>query len=148
MMKKYLKVVILAVVIGGVLAYFFYKDIKTEVKAITSKEEKVFLFQVGVFKSFDNASKLREKYETSTIYKDGEYYRVIIGVVHSDDALAKLENIYKEKEINYYIKEMNLDKKMVKKINEYENVYLKTNNTDAINIVMKSILELFNTIYP
>ena len=37
-MKKYLKILGVAVIIGGVIAYFFYYDINKEVRAISKKE--------------------------------------------------------------------------------------------------------------
>ena len=38
-MKKYIKILGIAIIIGGILAYFFYSDIKEEVEAISKKEE-------------------------------------------------------------------------------------------------------------
>ena len=48
-MKKYLKILGVAIIFGGLLAYLFYYDINKEVRAISKKEEVVTLFQVGVF---------------------------------------------------------------------------------------------------
>ena len=50
-MKKYLKVIGVCIFIGGIIAYFFYKDINNEVRAVVKKEEIVILFQTGVFEN-------------------------------------------------------------------------------------------------
>lgn len=54
-MKKYLKILLFSVSIGGLLAYLFYRDINKEVRAISKKEEVVTIFQTGVFKDYNNA---------------------------------------------------------------------------------------------
>ena len=98
--KKYLKILVFAICLGGVIAYFFYKDINKEVKAITKKEEIVNLFQVGVFKSYNNALEFSRVFNSSYIYENDGYYRVIIAASYSKEALVKLESLYKNKDIN------------------------------------------------
>ena len=50
-MKTYLKLAVGAVLVGGLFAYFFYRDIKSEVSALTNSHNELYLFQVGVFKN-------------------------------------------------------------------------------------------------
>ena len=61
-MKPYIKVLIAAVIIGVLIAVFFYKDIKNEVIAITNNDSEISLFQVGVFKVYDNAINFSESF--------------------------------------------------------------------------------------
>ena len=71
-MKAYVKIFISAIFIGGIFAYFFYKDIKNDVIAITTKKNEISLFQVGVFKNLDNAKNFQSNFENSIIYEDNE----------------------------------------------------------------------------
>lgn len=48
-MKKYLKILLFSVSIGGLLAYLFYRDINKEVRAISKKEEVVIHFSNWCF---------------------------------------------------------------------------------------------------
>ena len=66
-MKKYLKILGVAVIIGGVIAYFFYYDINKEVRAISKKEEIVTLFQTGVFKDYNNATSFAATFPSSYV---------------------------------------------------------------------------------
>ena len=105
-MKKYLKILGVAVIIGGVIAYFFYYDINKEVRAISKKEEIVTLFQTGVFKDYNNATSFAATFPSSYVYKDSEYYRVIIAVCYHKETKLKLETIFNSEEIEYYEKEI------------------------------------------
>ena len=77
-MKSYLKIIIGAVLIGGLFAYLFYRDINDSVVALTNKEYEISLFQFGVFKDYDNAINYQNNFESTIIYEDNEgYFRVI-----------------------------------------------------------------------
>ena len=54
-MKYLIKLCISAVIVGIVLAFLFYKDIKKEVNALDNIKEKVYAFQAGVFNLEQNA---------------------------------------------------------------------------------------------
>lgn len=69
-MKKYLKILLFSVSIGGLLAYLFYRDINKEVRAISKKEEVVTIFQTGVFKDYNNALDFSKTFASSIVYKD------------------------------------------------------------------------------
>lgn len=140
-MKTYLKIVIGAVLIGGILAFFFYKDIKNEVVALTTSENKVYVFQVGVFKSLENAQTFSKKFPSSGIYKDEDIYRVIIAATLNNK--EKLEFMYNELGINYYLKEVVVDNEILEKIRNYDRVIAESDNNDVINKLNKSCVELF-----
>ncbi len=142
-MKKYIKILLISVIIGIILAYFFYADINKEVRAITKKEEVVTLFQVGVFKDYNNAVDFSHTFSSSAIYKDNEYYRVIIALAYHDDVKTKLELLYTNKEINYYLKEIRVSKELINKISNFESILLKSNKEEVIDNVNNSILKLF-----
>ena len=125
-MKKYLKILGVAVIIGGVIAYFFYYDINKEVRAISKKEEIVTLFQTGVFKDYN---------------KDSEYYRVIIAVCYHKETKLKLETIFNSEEIEYYEKEMRVNKDFIDKISNYETIILKSEKNEVIDNVDENYLD-------
>ena len=80
-MKSYLKIIIGAVLIGGLFAYLFYRDINDSVVALTNKEYEISLFQLGVFKDYDNAINYQNNFGSTIIYEDNEgYFRVIGGI--------------------------------------------------------------------
>lgn len=130
-----------AVVVGGVLAFFFYKDIKNEVIAVTTSTDKVYVFQVGVFKSFDNANKYLENYPSGGIYKDNDLYRVIVAVTKNNK--EKLENYFVRLNIEYYIKDILVRENILEKILNYDEVLSQSNKNGVINNINKSSVDLF-----
>ena len=144
-MKKYIKILGVAIIIGGILAYFFYSDIKEEVEAISKKEEVIEVFQAGVYKDYDNAKNFASTLESSYIYKDEDYYRVIMAVCHHHEVKLKLEMFYNENGINYYIKEMRVNKKLIEEITNYENILLKSEKSEVINNINNTILNIFSS---
>ena len=140
-MKGYIKVIIIAILIGGLIAFFFYKDIKNEVNALTSQDNTINLFQVGVYKIYDNALNCKNSYDNAIIYEDNGLYRVIIAGVNHVDAKVKLEAFFTNQNIKYYIKDIKVSSDIVNKINNYELVLIKTDSEDVIININKSILD-------
>ena len=89
-MKKYLKIFGVAIIFGGLLAYLFYYDINKEVRAISKKEEVVTLFQVGVFKDYNNAMFFSKTFPSSLIYKS--WPTILIIYSHILSYLLKTKN--------------------------------------------------------
>ena len=134
-MKKYLKILGVAIIFGGLLAYLFYYDINKEVRAISKKEEVVTLFQVGVFKDYNNATFFSKTFPSS----------VIIAISYHEETKLKLESIYQNSEIEYYEKEIRINKDFIEKISNYESIILKSNKEEVINNVNNSILNIFSS---
>lgn len=140
-MKPYIKVLIAAVIIGVLIAIFFYKDIKNEVIAITNNDSEISLFQVGVFKVYDNALNFSESFDNSLIYEDNGLYRVIIGASYHNEAKIKLEQYFTKQNITYYIKEIKVSDAFIKEITNYELVLIKCESDEVIKSLNKSIMD-------
>ena len=76
-----------------------------------------------------------------TIYSDG-YYRVIIAACYSKEVMGKLESIFNEDGISYYIKEVRVTKSVVDSFKEFEPIILKSNKKEVIYSVINSMLKL------
>ena len=145
-MKPYIKVLIAAVIIGVLIAVFFYKDIKNEVIAITNNASEISLFQVGVFKVYDNALNFSEFFENSLIYEDNGLYRVIIGASYHVEAKIKLEQYFTNQNITYYIKDLKVNQDIIDKISNFELILIKTESSEVINSLNKSILDALKSV--
>lgn len=141
-MKRYFKILSICIILGGIIAFLFYRDINNEVRAVVKKEEIVSLFQVGVFKNKENALKFAKSFNTFKVIESDNYYRVIIAVCFSDNVALKLESTFKDEGISYYIKEYRVSKDVVNSIKEFESVILKSNKKEVINSVINSMLKL------
>ncbi len=129
--------------IGGIFAFLFYKDIKKEVVALTTKENTISLFQVGVFEQIENAKNYQELYAPAIIYNTDNYYRVIVGISYHEENKVKLESYFTNKGIKYIIKEIKVSDDFIKKMENYEVILIKTNKNEVIDNINESMLNMF-----
>ncbi len=95
-MKKYLIVILTAIIIGSTFAYYVFSVNKNEsVMALKEVNKKVYVFQLGVFSSKENANNKINVVNPSTIKQINEYYYVY-GAVYSDIYLVSLFKKYYE----------------------------------------------------
>ncbi len=140
-MKSYLKFIMLAIIIGITLAFFFYKDIEKEVRAFNSNIDQVKVFQVGVFKNKDKALEEIKKYEQAYLYQDQDYYRIYVGVTINEE--EKLKEYFTSLEYDYYLKTIRINKNIYEKIKRYDEVLNKSTKKTTIKFLLKEMNELF-----
>lgn len=136
-MKELIKCFIV-LILGICVGYFISsKDItnifKTKYKA----------FQVGVYTSLDAANTCGVKYDNSIIIKDNELYRVYVAILRNEDNINLMSNYLNNKGIDYYLKDLDIDDKNLKRqINEFENI-MNTDNELVFLQVNKMIMERY-----
>lgn len=143
LVKIYLKLIIGAFVVGGLLAYFFYRDIKSEVNALENQDGPLYLFQVGVFQNPANAENFASNFDSSIVYKDADFYRVITCLTANSETKDKLYAYYKDEGINFYVKKVTLDSRLKNEIAAGEKVLSKTKVPEALNEVCQNLLNSF-----
>ena len=143
-MKTYVKVLIGAVLIGGILAFIFYKDIKNDVMAISNNTDLVNVFQLGVYKNIKNANKKQNEYSESIVIKKDDYYRVIASVCYSNDTCDILKKYFDSLGIKYYLKKYKISNNFIKELKYYETV-INNGSISAIDGINKKINNLFIT---
>lgn len=133
-MKKVFITIIMAILLGCVFAFFFFKDNnKKEVVSTYPTITTGYAFQVGVYRNLDNAKKEANKYVSGTIITDNEFNRVYIGLGKNLIVLDKLKEYYNSKNINYYMRRIDIPKDFSETFNMYEQVLRDTNDIDIIS---------------
>ena len=135
-MKKMLIVVFLAILFGGVCSFMIFR---TLVKADNAYEEFV-AFQIGVYTDYDNAVKVADR-NNGVVVEDG-YFRVYVTFLRNEESILKMEKYFSEIGLNYYKKEILIDKKFGDDIYTYEDMILKS-SSDTFNTINKEILRVF-----
>lgn len=135
-MKKMLIVVFLAILFGGVCSFMIFR---TLVKADNAYEEFV-AFQIGVYTDYDNAVKVADR-NNGIVVEDG-YFRVYVTFLRNEESILKMEKYFSEIGLNYYKKEILIDKKFGDDIYTYEDMILKS-SSDTFNTINKEILKVF-----
>jgi len=136
-MKKIIKSLI--VFICGIV--FGYYICNLDIKNIFRATYKAF--QVGVYTNLDAANTYALKYDNSVVIKDDELYRVYVAILKNKDNINNMSNYLNKKGINYYLKEVSIDNKNLKKeINDYESI-MDTNNELVFLEVNKMIIDKY-----
>ena len=142
-MKKLIITILISLSVGSGFAFFIYKNIQDEVEVVMKEENIVYFFQVVVFKDEMNALNYMQNYNSSIIIKDEEYFRVIIGIAVSKEAVDKLKSYFDELNINYYLKKESIDNQdLTDKIKEYEVALLKAQK-NTYNKINQDILKAY-----
>ncbi len=134
-MKTYLKIIFASIFIGCILSLVFLFNFKNKVEAKTNNI--LYTFQVGVYKTYDNALKAGKEYNIYKIVKDIDYYRVIIGATVNNLDFYKKK--LSESGISYYVKEIYLNEDIIKNIKKYDELILSSNV--SLNDAFKNTLE-------
>ncbi len=142
-MKKIFITILISLSIGSIFAFIMFKNVNKEVELVLKDTQTVNFFQVGVFKNAENADTFMQNYNSSIIIKDKDYYRVIIGITKSEEATLKLKNYFTSLNIDYYVKQENInDNNFLLKLQEYEELLIKSNE-ETYNTINQNILKLY-----
>lgn len=142
-MKKYIFVVLSALIIGtGFAVYIFSTASEDSILAI-SENEKVYLFQLGVFSSYENAVDKQNCSDAAIIEQINEYYYVY-GAVYSDIYLVSiLKEYYDDADIDYALKEVIVTADFFSELQSYEELLKESGNIDVILRTNQIILDKY-----
>lgn len=118
-MKKTLKTILFAFLCGAILSGFTLYSLQ-EKFSFQGDKNTVTAFQIGVYKSKENAENIKNQYPGSIAVQDGEYYRVYVGVAKDKKWEELLENYFTGQNINVYPKMIEVTSDFYKQINIYE----------------------------
>lgn len=136
-MKKIIKPFII-LIIGIALGYYI-----CDINLVNIFKTNYKAFQVGVYTSLEAANTIRTKYNNSIVIKDNELYRVYVAILKNNNNIEYMSNYLKNKGIDYYLKDINItDKHIKKQINEYETIMNNENELVFLE-VNKMIMERY-----
>ena len=116
--------------LGIISGYYLCKNKEIKIFDTTYKA-----FQVGVYTSLDAANMYKLKYNDAIVIKDNELYRVYVSILKNQNNIDNMASYLNKNNIDYYIKEINInDKNLKKKINEYESVMNNENEIVFLEI--------------
>ena len=142
-MKIYVKIFVVAILFGVFFSFLYYQNLNKDIKTVfnSNDTEKIYVFQVGVFENIENAISLKNKYLSGGIYEVEDLYHVIISATLDNKDL--LEDYFKNKGINYVIKEELISSDKINKIKEYDKVIYSSKNAGVIESISKASVALF-----
>ena len=103
--------------------------------------KKVYLIQSGAYSNYDNM--VNNTLVNNYIYYQDEdgLYKSVIGITQKEENIEKIKSLYQNEIITteYYSN----DKKLIKKLKEYDKILNKTTDNNEIKQIVKQSLELY-----
>ncbi len=129
----------MAIFAGVCLSFPFFKMEKKHVE--NPSVFSLYVLQTGVYSSYENALKEKERIMNAVIFPDGDIYRVLVGASLNEVGLLKIENVLKEEGIHYYKKEISLLQSDSKLFSQYNLMLEKAESKESILLLNQKILE-------
>ena len=144
-MKKFLIPIMLAILIGIVLAKIVFSQYDTpELQTVFNDNEEIMLLQIGVYSSKDSMKENTKKFDYY-IYqeKEGLYY-VYIGITQSENNLDKIKEVYQNLGYEIYVKKITIDNQsFLEVLNQYDELLTKTDDQEIIKTINGKILKKY-----
>ena len=137
--KKKIMIILLAITIGGVLAFFTLSRIERKNK--TENVITLTVLQTGIFSDYENAVEQKESMNNAIILEDNGLYRVIVGASTNESGLSKIEKILESQKIHYYKKELTVLESDSEQFSKYNLLLEKANSEESVLLLNQKILE-------
>ncbi len=144
-MKKYLLTIIVSLLVGFLLSFYMLKEYESvNIIPVFNVKETAYLVQQGVYSSMESMQE-NTSHLTDYIYSviDNMYY-VYIGISLESDNVNKIQEYYKNKDINTIIKTTTIsDNDLINSLRQYDMVLKETNEEETIKEIIKQTLSKY-----
>ena len=148
MKRKIILPTILSLLIGGYLGYLIFNQYKqNNVTTFSESDEPIYFLQQGVYSSEESILSNTKEISDYIYFKEDDKYKVYVGITTSKENAEKISNIFKDKNIDIYIKEMGIsDKAFVEKLKQYDELIKATEDQNVILGIVKQILSEYEQV--
>ncbi len=144
-MKKYLLTIIISLLVGFLLSFYMLKEYESiDIIPVFNTKETAYLVQQGVYSSVESMQE-NTSHLTDYIYSviDNMYY-VYIGISLENDNVEKIQEYYKNKDINTIIKTTTIsDNDLINSLKQYDMVLKETSEEETIKEIIKQTLSKY-----
>lgn len=141
-MRKYFVPVFVSLIIGISLAYFIIHQYESLDRiTVSSMAQKIYYVQRGVYSDRENMENNMKEF-TNYIYNvEDNMYHTYIGISKNKNNAIKIQNVYKESEIDTIIKESVVDSSdFIEILDNYDEILSKTDDPESIKVLSKQTL--------
>ena len=144
-MKKYLLTIIISLLVGFLLSFYMLKEYESiDIIPVFNTKETAYLVQQGVYSSMESMQE-NTSHLTDYIYSviDNMYY-VYIGISLESDNVEKIQEYYKNKDINTIIKTTTIsDNDLINSLKQYDMVLKEASEEETIKEIIKQTLSKY-----
>lgn len=148
MKRKIILPTILSLLIGGYLGYLIFNQYKqNNVTTFNESDEPIYFLQQGVYSNEESILSNTKEISDYIYFKEDDKYKVYVGITTNKENAEKISNIFKDKNIDIYIKEMGIsDKAFVEKLKQYDELIKATEDQNVILGIVKQILSEYEQV--
>lgn len=138
--------VLCAILLGYLCASFIFNQYGVG-SFVFSEKENIYYLQCGAYTNPDASNTEIKGIEDKITVKEGDKYYSYIGMTSNLENAEMVQKLYKEKGIDIYIKDSNLEnKEFLEQVSQYD-VLLKNSKTlEEVNSILKTILATYDEI--
>lgn len=125
-LKKTIKTMGFAFLIGGVCTYLFFQYVGTDLSVLSFNKESAYAFQAGVYFDLEQAQKEAAKYTSAVVIKEDEYYHVYLNITKDEEVKNIMQKYYQSNNIDVHAKKINVSKDFLKELEKYESLIKQT----------------------
>ena len=135
---KYFAPIILAVILGYLCASYALDEYNMNYKDIPNN---IYYLQIGAYTNKNNIEKDLPNIKNRLIVKEEDKYYVYVGITSDYENALKIRDLYKEKNVNLYIKDGYINNKdFILELEQYDILIRNSNTYEEVNSILESIL--------
>lgn len=146
-MKKNLILAIICLGLGIYMGYVMfngYKVEETKLVSISSKIDKLYFIQIGVYSNLEEMKQKLSNLENYTYTKEKGLYHVYVGITKKEENKKKLEEYFNKLGYDTYVKEFEIENENFNEVLiQYDNLLKETNDEKAIETICNQILNKY-----
>lgn len=142
MKLNFLVPIISALVLGYLCATYVVHEYDTG--KVSKEDEITYFLQIASYDNIESSLDDFKDINNKLTIKENNKYYTYIGITRDKEMALKIKDLYKEKEIDVYIKNVVVDNNdFLNELEQYDILLKNCNNLEEINSVLKTILATF-----
>lgn len=143
-MKKYIITIIISLLIGFLLSNQLLNNYNQNILNVFNESKTAYLIQQGVYSTLESMKKNTSNLPNYIYSNIDNMYYVYIGITLDSENVVKLQNYYKNKNIDTIIKTTTINEKNIISSLEQYDIFLKnTTDESTIKEIIKQVLEKY-----
>lgn len=146
-MKKNLILIIVCLGLGIYMGYIMfdsYKKEETKPVSISSKINKLYFIQIGVYSNLDDMKQKLSNIENYTYTKENDLYHVYVGITKNEENKEKIKEYFNKLGYDTYVKEFEIENENFNEVlTQYDILLKETNDEKTIATVCNQILNKY-----
>ncbi len=147
MIKKIFIPLLLSLTIGFSLGMLIYNQYKNSSESVFSENTPIYFLQQGVYSSKESMEENTKNISDYIYAVDNNQYKVFVSINTNFDNAKKIKQIFNDKGIDIYIKELNItNKAFVEKLKQYDELISSSADDAAILGLAKQIISEYELV--